>query len=112
LKPPLEYQVVPLTLKPPRDYWVVPLMLEPQPDRFDKLVAELLVAKKTDEQVLEAVTLAAAGRLPTAAEKRATLAVIGTSSDKKAAWAALARALVPKAAGDLPAIKPTAPKGK
>jgi hypothetical protein len=65
----------------------------PTPDKFEKLVGELIAAKKTDEQILEAVTLAAAGRLPTAEEKKATLAVIGTAADKKAAWIAIARTL-------------------
>lgn len=63
------------------------------PDRLEKLVTELLGAKKTDEQVLEAVTLATLGRLPTAEEKRATLAVIGTAKDRKAAWVELGKAL-------------------
>ena len=65
----------------------------PTPVKFDGPVTELLAAKKTDKQVLEAITLAAVGRLPTAEEKRATLAVIGTAQDKKAAWVALAKAL-------------------
>jgi hypothetical protein len=43
--------------------------------------------------VLEAITLAAVGRLPTAEERRATLAVIGTAQDKKAAYVRLARSL-------------------
>ena len=63
-----------------------------QPDRLDKLIGELLGAKKTDEQVLEAVTLAVVGRLPTAEEKRVTLAVMGTAQDRKAAWVGLAKA--------------------
>src|SRR5262249_55735910 len=63
-----------------------------KPDRFEKLVGKLLEAKKTDEQVLEAVTLALLGRLPTKEEKRATLAVIGTAQDRKAAWVGLAKA--------------------
>jgi RNA polymerase sigma factor (sigma-70 family) len=63
-----------------------------KPDRFEKLLGELLEAKKTDEQVLEAVTLAVLGRLPTVEEKRATLAVIGTAQDRKAAWLGIAKA--------------------
>jgi hypothetical protein len=39
------------------------------------------------------VTLAAAGRLPTAEERKATLAVVATAQDRKAAWVGLARAL-------------------
>ena len=58
-----------------------------------KLVESLIAGKKTDEQILEAVTLAAASRLPTAEEKKATLAVIGIAADKKAAWIAIGKAL-------------------
>jgi RNA polymerase sigma factor (sigma-70 family) len=63
-----------------------------RPNRFGKLVGELIEAKKTDEQMLEALTLAVMGRLPTAEEKRATLAVIGTAQDRKAGWVGLANA--------------------
>lgn len=66
-----------------------------QPDKFGPLVDALLEAKRTDEQVLEAVTLAAAGRLPTDPEKRLVLATIGTAADKKAAWVEVAKALAP-----------------
>ncbi|MBX9627618.1 MAG: sigma-70 family RNA polymerase sigma factor [Gemmataceae bacterium] len=66
-----------------------------QPDKFGKLVDALLEAKKTDEQVLEAVTLAAAGRLPTDPEKRLVLATIGKAADRKAAWVEVAKALAP-----------------
>jgi hypothetical protein len=60
-----------------------------QPDRFECLVGELLGAKKTDEQVLDALTLSATGRLPTAEEKWVALAVIGTVADRRAAWVAV-----------------------
>jgi len=63
------------------------------PDKMAKLVDSLIAAKKTDEQILEAVTLAAVSRLPTAEEKKATLAVIGIAADKKAAWIAVGNAL-------------------
>jgi RNA polymerase sigma factor (sigma-70 family) len=66
-----------------------------EPDKFGKLVDELLAANRTDEQVLEAVTLAAAGRLPTDPEKRLVLAAIGKAADKKAAWVEVAKALAP-----------------
>ena len=66
-----------------------------EPDKFGKLVDALLEAKRTDEQVLEAVTLAAAGRLPTDPEKRLVLAAIGKAADKKAAWVDVAKALAP-----------------
>jgi hypothetical protein len=74
----------------------VPIEVKPKPSRFEKLVGDLLAAKKTDEQVLEALTLAAAGRLPTAEEKRATLAVIAIAADKRAAWVKLAESLAGK----------------
>ena len=63
------------------------------PSKFEKLVGELIAAKKSDEQILEAVTLPAAGQLPTTEEKKTTLEVIGTLTDKKAAWIAIAKAL-------------------
>lgn len=63
-----------------------------EPNKMDKLVGELMAAKKSDEQMLEAIALAAAGRLPTAEEKRATLVLVVLAPDKKAAWIALARA--------------------
>ncbi len=74
---------------------VVRLRTASAPSKIEKLVDELIAAKKTDEQVLEAVTLAAASRLPTAEEKKSTLAVLGTLTDKKAAWVAIAKALTP-----------------
>jgi hypothetical protein len=70
--------------------------VKPNPGRFEKLVGNLLAAKKTDELVLEALALEAVGRLPTAEEKRATLAVIATAADKRPAWVKLAEALAGK----------------
>jgi hypothetical protein len=73
----------------------------PVPDKLEKLVGELLAAQKSDEAVLEAVTLATLGRLPTDAERRVAVAAAGTAADRKAAWVAVARALAatePKAA--------------
>lgn len=66
-------------------------LVEERPSRLDKLVGELLETKKADEQVLEAVSLAVLGRLPTAEERRVTLAVIGTVQDRRAAWLGLAK---------------------
>jgi hypothetical protein len=63
-----------------------------QPSRAEKLVGELLGAKKTDEQVLDGLTLAVLGRLPTESEKL-TLAAIGKAAERKAAWAEVAKAL-------------------
>jgi hypothetical protein len=65
----------------------------PQPDKFEKLVGELIAAQKSNEAILEAITLATLGRLPTDSEKKLTLASIGTAADRKAAWVAVARAL-------------------
>jgi RNA polymerase sigma factor (sigma-70 family) len=60
--------------------------------RLEKLVGELVGAKKTDEQVLDGLTLAVLGRLPTESEKL-TLAAVGKAADKKAAWVEVAKAL-------------------
>ena len=65
----------------------------PAAGKFEKLVGELLAAKKTDAEMLEAVTLAAAGRLPTETEKRLTLALVSKSADRKAAWVEVAKVL-------------------
>jgi hypothetical protein len=80
----------------------------PAADRWQRLVGELIAVGKTDEQVLEALTLAAAGRLPTDIEKRLTLATIPAAGDRAAAWAAVARAL----AGPTPPAPPPVPKAK
>jgi RNA polymerase sigma factor (sigma-70 family) len=64
-----------------------------QADKFAKLVGELIAAKKSDEAILEALTLATLSRLPTDNEKTIVLASIGTVTDRKAAWVAVARAL-------------------
>jgi len=65
----------------------------PQPTRLEKLVSDLLAAKKSDGEMLEAVTLATVGRLPTDAEKRLTLGLVGKTVDRKAAWVEVAKAL-------------------
>jgi hypothetical protein len=70
-----------------------PTPAAPQAGRFEKLVGELLAAKKPDGAILEALTLAAHGRLPTDNEKKIVLATIGTVTDRKAAWVAVAKAL-------------------
>jgi hypothetical protein len=43
--------------------------------------------------MLESLSLAAAGRLPTDVERRLALAVLPTSADRAAGWTAVARAL-------------------
>ncbi|VTS03180.1 sigma-70 family rna polymerase sigma factor : RNA polymerase sigma factor, sigma-70 family OS=Singulisphaera acidiphila (strain ATCC BAA-1392 / DSM 18658 / VKM B-2454 / MOB10) GN=Sinac_4264 PE=4 SV=1: Sigma70_r2: Sigma70_r4_2: PSCyt2: PSCyt2 [Gemmata massiliana] len=65
----------------------------PQSDRLEKLVGELIAAQKSDEAILEAITLATLSRLPTDAEKKLVLAVASTAGDRKTAWVAVARAL-------------------
>jgi hypothetical protein len=77
---------------------------------WPRLVGELIAAGKTDEQILEALTLATAARLPTDVEKRLVLATIPAAGDRTAAWAAVARAL----AGPAPATvaPPPVPKSK
>jgi RNA polymerase sigma factor (sigma-70 family) len=64
----------------------------PQTDKLEKLVSELIAARKSDDAILEAVTLATLGRLPTDTEKKLALAV-GKTADRKATWLAVARAL-------------------
>jgi hypothetical protein len=65
----------------------------------------LITAGKTDEQMLEALSLAAAGRLPTDGERRLALAVLPTAADRAAGWTAVARAL----AGPTPPPPPSPP---
>jgi hypothetical protein len=65
----------------------------PQPTRLEKLVGELLAAKKSDAEMLEAVTLATVGRLPTDTEKRLTLGLVAKTADRSAAWVEVAKAL-------------------
>jgi hypothetical protein len=64
-----------------------------KPTRLEKLVGELVGAKKTDEQVLDGLILVVLGRLPTESEKKLTLATIGKAADKTAAWVEVAKAL-------------------
>jgi hypothetical protein len=61
--------------------------------QLEKLVSELLSVKKTDAEMLEAVTLATVGRLPTDIEKRLTLGLVSKAGDRSAAWIEVAKAL-------------------
>lgn len=63
-----------------------------QADKFEKLVDALIAAKKDDAAILESVTLATLGRLPTDTEKKLASGV-GKTTDRKAAWVAVARSL-------------------
>jgi RNA polymerase sigma factor (sigma-70 family) len=90
----------PLKVHPSGTVEVMPLTtvqrattVDPQSNRLEKLVHELLAAKKTDAEMLEAVTLATVGRLPTDAEKRLTLGLVTKATDRKAAWVEVAKAL-------------------
>lgn len=59
----------------------------------NKLIGDLLAAKKTDDQVLEALTLAATGRLPTDTEKKLAAAMVAKQKDRQAAWQEVAGTL-------------------
>ncbi len=72
-------------LNPPQKYTFAYVLTAGSP-WADKLIDELLAAKKADDQVLEALTLAAAGRLPTDTEKKLAVAMVAKQPDKKAAW--------------------------
>ena len=50
-------------------------------------------AKKTDEQILESLTLAITGRLSTDTEKKLVAGMVAKEKDKKAAWAGIAATL-------------------
>lgn len=60
---------------------------------WSKLIGELIAAKKTDEQVLEALTLAIAGRLPTEVEKKLVAGQLAKEKDRLTAWAGVAGTL-------------------
>ncbi len=79
-------------LNPPVRYGVV-LFADAGTPWADKLIDDLLAKKKTDEQTLEALTLAATGRLPTDIEKKLVAAVVSKSKDKKVAWQEVAGTL-------------------
>jgi hypothetical protein len=68
------------------------LLADASQQRLEKLVGELVGAKKADEQILDGLTLALLGRLPTASEKL-TLAAVGKAADRAAAWVEVAKAL-------------------
>jgi RNA polymerase sigma factor (sigma-70 family) len=71
---------------------VADVLVAASPDKFEKLVDSLIVAKKDDAAILEAITLAALSRLPTDTEKKLA-AGVGKAADRKAAWVGVARAL-------------------
>ncbi len=60
---------------------------------WSKLIGELIAAKKTDDQMLEALALAITGRLATDGEKKLAGAMVAKQKDKPTAWAEVATAL-------------------
>jgi RNA polymerase sigma factor (sigma-70 family) len=57
-----------------------------RPGRLDALLDQLLDGKRTDDQVLDALSAAVLGRLPTESERKLILADVGKQQDKPAAW--------------------------
>jgi RNA polymerase sigma factor (sigma-70 family) len=79
-------------LAPPQTFTVI-WDINPGTSWADKLIDDLLAKKKSDEQILEALTLAATGRLSTDTEKKLVAAVVSKQKDKKAAWQEVASTL-------------------
>lgn len=79
-------------LNPPQTYLFVTIA-DGRPAWADKLIDDLLAKKKSDDQVLEALTLAATGRLPTDTEKKLVAAAVGKAKEKKGAWQEVAGTL-------------------
>ena len=94
-KPPAPTILVPGTPNPP----VPPT---PQTNRYEKMVGELLAAKKPDAEILDGLSLVILNRLPTDTEKKLILEVVTTTPDRKAAWLGVANIL----AGSNEAKKP------
>jgi hypothetical protein len=63
------------------------------PSKTEKLLDQLLDGKRTDEQVLEGLSLAALGRLPTESERKLALAGVAKQEDQRVAWREVAAAL-------------------
>jgi hypothetical protein len=57
-----------------------------RPNRLETLLGQLLDGKRTDDQVLDALSAAILGRLPTESERRLILATVAKGQDKTAAW--------------------------
>ncbi len=71
-------------------YWTAK---QREPGRLDNLLGQLLDGKRSDEQILEGLSLAILGRLPTESERKLVLANVGKQQDKRAAWADVVKAL-------------------
>ena len=63
-------------------------------DADDNRIGKLLIAKASDDSILEELTLAALSRFPTSSEKSTLLAHIHKSIDRRKAWEDVAWALV------------------
>lgn len=62
------------------------MLLKRPVDRFETLLGQLLDGKRTDDQVLDGLSAAVLGRLPTESERKLILANIAKAPDKAAAW--------------------------
>ncbi|WP_171470536.1 hypothetical protein [Frigoriglobus tundricola] len=93
----------------------VPNRAAVEPDKYEKLVVTLIAANESDEAMMDAVTLATLSRLPTDSEKKRVVASTAATSDRKAAWLAVARSLEgakvkPAPIGVMVVTEPPAPK--
>jgi RNA polymerase sigma factor (sigma-70 family) len=61
--------------------------------RLDRLLADLLERKKSDEQVLNALCLATLARFPTETEQKLILDAVKAQTDRRAAWQGVLKAL-------------------
>jgi hypothetical protein len=66
--------------------WSLLATTEPVQPRLEALLSQLLDGQRADGAVLDALTAATLGRLPTETERKFILASIGQASDKAAAW--------------------------
>jgi hypothetical protein len=62
-------------------------------DRLDRLLADLMDKKKSDEQVLNALCLATLARFPTETEQKLILEAVKAQSDQMTAWRGVMAAL-------------------
>ena len=96
-QPPLTVKL-PMTVKPkvpPQP----PKPPQPPVEKIDKIVAELIAAKKSDAEILDGITLVVLGRLPSESEKKLALGLVAKAADRKAAWLEVARALASTSEG-------------
>jgi hypothetical protein len=62
------------------------LRTQARANRLETLLGQLLDGKRTDDQVLDALSAAVLGRLPTESERKLILAAVAKGQDKAAAW--------------------------